>query len=123
MAQNPVNWFEIPVNDLERAKSFYEKVFGNPMQVADMGAMRMAWFPMEDSTYGASGSLAKAEGYVPSHSGTTVYFSVTDIEATLAKVQENGGKVLVPRTDIGEYGVIAHFEDSEGNRIGLHSMK
>ena len=121
---NPVNWFEIPVGDLARAKKFYEAVFGFELNLQDMGMMKMAWFPMPDKlSPGATGSLVKAEGYVPSHSGTVVYFTVDDIDARLGKVQANGGKVLLPKMGIGEYGSIAQFEDSEGNRVALHSMK
>lgn len=118
---NPVNWFEIPVNDLERAKHFYETVFGLQLSLNEMGPMKMAWFPMTPETSGATGTLMKSEGYAPSHDGTLVYFSVTDIEETLAKVNANGGKTLLPKTGIGEHGFIAHFQDCEGNRVALHS--
>ena len=64
----------------------------------------------------------QSEHYTPSHAGTLVYFSVTDIEGTLAKVNTNGGKRLMPKTGIGEHGYIAHFQDCEGNRVALHSM-
>ena len=120
---NPVNWFEIPVNDIERAKSFYEHVFGYELALNDMGSLKMAWFPMKDEATGATGSLVKSDSYTPSHAGTLVYFSVDDIEGTLKKVEQNGGKILNPKMNIGEYGFVAHFEDSEGNRIALHSMK
>ena len=119
---NPVNWFEIPVNDLERAKQFYETVFGLQLSLNEMGPMKMAWFPMTQGGPGATGTLMKAEGYAPSHAGTLVYFTVTDIEGTLAKVNAHGGKTLLPKTGIGEYGYIAHFQDCEGNRVALHAM-
>lgn len=124
MAQqlNSVNWFEIPVNDMARAQKFYEAVFGVELSLNEMGPMKMALFPWTQGAPGAPGSLVKMEDYVPSHSGTIVYFSVGDIEATLAKVKQNGGKMLVPKTDIGEHGFFAHFEDTEGNRVALHSM-
>ena len=64
----------------------------------------------------------QSEHYTPSHAGTLVYFSVTDIEGTLDKVNANGGKRLMPKTGIGEHGYIAHFQDCEGNRVALHSM-
>ena len=118
---NPGNWFEIPVHDLERAKQFYETVFGFQLSLNEMGPMKMAWFPMTQEGSGAAGTLMKSEGYTPSHAGTLVYFSVTDIEGTLAKVNANGGKTLKPKTGIGEHGYIAHFQDCEGNRVGLHS--
>ena len=118
---NPVNWFEIPVNDLERARQFYETVFGLQLSLNEMGPMKMAWFPMSEGGGGATGTLMQSEGYAPSHAGTLVYFSVTDIEGTLDKVNANGGKTLLPKTSIGEHGYIAHFQDCEGNRVALHS--
>ena len=119
---NPVNWFEIPVNDLERAKQFYETVFGLQLSLNEMGSMKMAWFPMTQGGPGATGTLIQSEGYAPSHAGTLVYFSVTDIEGALDKVNANGGKTLMPKTSIGEHGYIAHFQDCEGNRVALHAM-
>ena len=118
---NPVNWFEIPVNDLERAKQFYETVFGFQLSLNEMGPMKMAWFPMTQGGPGATGTLIQSEGYAPSHAGTLVYFSVPDIEGALDKVNANGGKLLMPKTSIGEHGHIAHFQDCEGNRVALHS--
>jgi len=119
---NPVNWFEIPANDLNRAKGFYEYVLGVQLAVKEVGPLQMAWFPMIRNGPGATGSLVKADGYKPSTAGTLVYFSVHDIEATLTKVKDKAGRVLTPKTSIGQYGFIAHFRDCEGNRVGLHSM-
>lgn len=118
---NAVNWFEIPVEDIGRAKKFYEKVFGVELTLNEMGSWSMAWFPMTQGAPGAAGTLMKAETYEPSHAGTVVYFSVDDIEETLRRINANGGKTLLPKTGIGEYGFIAHFEDTEGNRLALHS--
>jgi len=120
---NPVNWFEIPVNDLKRAKEFYEYVFNFELSLPETGRLKMAWFPMSMDAPGATGTLVKADTYVPSHSGSMVYFTVDDIEATLKRVEEKGGKVLNPRMSIGEYGFVGHFEDCEGNRVALHSEK
>ena len=120
---NPVNWFEIPVVDLPRARSFYEGVFGLSFTLEEMGPYKMAFFPMENNVYGATGSLMKADGYVPSKTGIVIYFSVENIERTLEKVVTAGGKIILPRTAIGQYGFMGRFEDTEGNRIGLHSMK
>lgn len=119
---NPVNWFEIPVSNIERAKTFYEKVFGYELSMNEIGRMKMVWFPMTEDATGATGTLIKAEGYTPSHEGTLVYFSVDDIEGTLKKVNEQGGKILKQKMSIGEWGFVAHFEDCEGNRVALHSM-
>ncbi|HTR45312.1 MAG TPA: VOC family protein [Thermodesulfovibrionales bacterium] len=119
---NPVNWFEIPVRDLGRARKFYETVFGLELNPEEMGPYSMTFFPWTEGAPGAAGALIKGETYEPSRSGTVVYFSVDDIEETLLKINANGGKTLLPKKAIGEYGFIAHFEDTEGNRLALHSM-
>jgi len=123
VATNPVNWFEIPVNDMERGKKFYENVFAFQLTPFVMGPLTMAFFPSAQTAFGASGALVKAESYVPSHSGTMVYFWTEDIEGTLTRVEKNGGKIIRPKMNIGEYGFVGHFEDCEGNRVALHSMK
>ncbi|MDA8079574.1 MAG: VOC family protein [Nitrospiraceae bacterium] len=120
---NPVTWFEIPVKNIERARKFYEKVFDLKLTPDEMGPYKMTFFPWTENAPGAAGALIKGETYEPSHAGTVVYFSVDDIEETLLKVKTNGGKMLLPKKSIGEYGFIAHFEDTEGNRLALHSMK
>jgi uncharacterized protein len=121
MTQNPVTWFEIPVNDLSKATTFYERVLGVALSRNDMGGSEMAWFPMGQGVPGAAGTLIKSEGYTPSHSGSLVYFSVDDIDGTLKKAEANGGKTLIAKMSIGEHGFIAHLEDCEGNRVALHS--
>jgi len=120
-SKNPVFWFEIPVTNIVRASEFYEYIFDCKLSFQEMKSMKMAIFPMENGP-GASGALVQSKGYTPHHSGTVVYFSVADIEETLKKVLEKGGKQLIPKTDIGENGFIAHFEDCEGNQVALHSM-
>jgi predicted enzyme related to lactoylglutathione lyase len=122
LKENPVHWFEIPVNDIMRAKDFYEFVFECKLDLHEVKMMKMATFPMNNNSIGSGGALVHAKGYQPHHSGTTVYFSVADIDYVLKRVQEKNGKVLIPKTSIGQYGYIAHFEDSEGNQIALHSM-
>ena len=118
---NPVDWFEIPVLDLARAVTFYSHVFGITLTEMAIGPAKMAMFPMEPGGPGAGGTLIQDEGYVPSREGSLVYLAVGDIDETLKRVQEAGGKTLVPKLNIGEHGDIAHFEDSEGNRVALHS--
>jgi predicted enzyme related to lactoylglutathione lyase len=120
---NAVGWFEIPVTDLERALKFYESILGIKLSRNEMGPLKMAWFPWEEDAMGAAGSLVKADGYTPSYAGTLVYFAVQDIDGTLAKINAAGGKTILPRMSIGEYGFIAHFQDTEGNRVALHSEK
>ena len=117
---NGVNWFEIPVDIMDRAKKFYEAVFSIPMSVQTKGPVQMAFWPKPQDASGAGGSLIKVDGIKPSRDGTLVYFTVEDIPAILDKVHANGGKTLLANKSIGEYGFIAHFEDTEGNRVGLH---
>ena len=119
---NPFNWVEIPVTDMARAAAFYRTVFEMSVEVQDMGERQMGFFPMNMDQFGAGGALVKEERFVPSHAGALVYFAVPDIDAVLARVSANGGKVLAPKTSLGEYGFAGYFEDSEGNRVGLHSM-
>ena len=117
------NWFEIPVKDLDRAVKFYEKVFDVTLSREDMAGMKLAMFPFTQDAPGAAGALIKGKSYEPSHAGTVVYFSVQDIPETLRRIDANGGKTLMPKTAIGQYGFIAQYEDTEGNRLALHSMK
>lgn len=117
------NWFELPVNDMDRAKQFYASIFN--IQMADnmeMGSSLMSFFPFETDASGATGTLIKQESYIPSHEGTMVYFSVTEIDDILPKITNSGGKVLNEKMSIGEHGFVAHFEDSEGNRVALHQQ-
>ncbi len=118
---NPVNWFEIPTTDLKRAKKFYEAVLQIKLSLHEMGPLKMAWFPMAADSPGATGTLVQSQHYTPSHEGTLVYFSVPDINKALERVTANGGRIINPKTSIGEYGFVGHFEDSEGNRVALHS--
>lgn len=118
--KNPVNSFEIPVSDLDRAVQFYEAVFSCALERAEVDGNEFAWFPIDNNAPGISGALAKGESYTPSTAGTRIYFSVDDIDATLAKVHAAGGKTMYPKTDVGDLGFVAEFEDSEGNRIALH---
>ncbi len=115
-------WFEIPVNDMNCAKKFYESIF--LVQLADpieMGPSYMSFFPLEsDANEGANGTLIKEENYIPSHEGSMVYFSVEEINDVLPRIGPAGGKVLNEKMSIGEHGFVAHFEDCEGNRVALH---
>ncbi len=120
---NPVLWFEIPVLDLDRARKFYENVFGFQFTATEMDPYSLAFFPMVQGGSGATGALIKGGSYKPSTTGTIVYFSVDDIDEILRRVNVSGGKMVFPKKSIGEYGFIAHFDDTEGNRIALHSMK
>lgn len=120
---NVVSWFEIPVKDLERAKTFYSKVFGKELTDMNMMGMEMATFPWQDGASFAGGALVKSKGYVPSATGTVVYFYCEDAAVEQSRAEKNGGKVVLPKTSTGDSGFIAHILDTEGNRIGLHSWK
>lgn len=120
---NQVNWFEIPVTDLERAIKFYSETFKVELSQMEMPGMKMAMFPdIQDKPF-ATGSLVMGENLVPSTEGTTVYFYCEDLNNELKRIEKLGGKVLNPKTSIGEMGFIAHFIDSEGNKVALHSTK
>lgn len=122
---NAVGWFEIPVVDMERAMKFYETVLGVTLSRNQVGEIDMAWFPMVEGK-GTAGSLVfHKEWYTPSQEGTLVYFTAYsgDLDHELARVEAAGGKVLVPKKSIGEYGNMAVVLDTEGNRIALHSTK
>ncbi len=121
--RNPVGWFEIPVTDIGRAKDFYEYVLGLELEEHQMGPLDVAQFPIQNMGIGAAGSLVRGGGYKPSLQGVLVYFSAPDIEATLSRAQDKGGQVIAGKNSIGEYGFIALIQDTEGNRIGLHSRE
>jgi uncharacterized protein len=118
---NPVVTFEIPVSDMDRAVRFYEAVFGFTFERDSVDGNEMAWFPQHEGGSGISGALAKGESYVPSTTGTRIYFATEHIDSTLARVLAHGGKILYPKTSVGALGEVAEFEDCEGNRIALHS--
>ncbi len=123
--KNPVQWLEIAVIDIERAKKFYEKVFGLEFQLIEMPDTKMYIFgaPDMENAAGSAGSLVQSEYYKPSTDGTVVYFSSEDLSVELARVEAAGGKIMLPKTDIGEFGFYAHILDTEGNKIGLHSRQ
>ncbi len=116
-----LNWFEIPASDMDRAVKFYSAIFGADMTAAEaMPGFTMAMFPAEG---GVGGAILQGDGYVPSQEGTVVYLNGgEDLSVVLGKVEGAGGQVVVPKTDMGENGFIAIFVDTEGNKVGLHSM-
>ncbi|MBM4171933.1 MAG: VOC family protein [Ignavibacteria bacterium] len=120
---NVLNWFEIPVEDLNRAVDFYSKVLGREFQIMDFFGFKMAFFPMESD--GVGGGLVQGEPYKPSQDGSLIYLNANpDLAIPLSKVVAAGGKVIAPKKLISEeIGYMALFIDSEGNRVALHSMK
>ena len=120
MSSNPVVYFEIPILDLQRARIFYESVFGFEFEMDNIDNNEMAIFPFKEEEKGISGALAKGEIYQPSLAGILVYFYTQDITETLNTAVQNGAEILYPVTSNGQWGFVAEFKDSEGNRIGLH---
>jgi len=117
---NPVQWLEIATVDLERAKSFYKKVLNLEFQLIEMPDTRMYAFG-EPGQEGSAGALVQSPDNQPNLSGTIIYFSCKDVTTELGRVEAAAGTVIVPKTDIGDFGFFAHIQDTEGNRIGLHS--
>jgi uncharacterized protein len=116
------NWIEIPVADMRRAKKFYGELLGVGLNEMQMGGNDYALFELKDSFN--TGCLVKGNGYVPSMQGVVLYLNGgNDLCNALARVEEKGGKVLLKKTFLSkEAGHIAYFADTEGNKIGLHSM-
>ncbi len=121
--KNAVAWFEIPAKKLSRAKNFYESIFDIKMEDMEMdNDLKMTMFPVEAG--GVGGAICEhREFYKPSHEGSLVYISANpDLQKVLDKVERNGGKIIQKKTIItDEYGYMAIIEDTEGNRIALHS--
>ena len=124
MEQNMVTWFEIPVSDMKRATDFYEKVFDIAISVQDFGGLQMGWFPHKGGAAGAMGCLIKNDSYIPSEEGALLYFYSSDIETELKRIEAAGGIIRQSKTMISpEYGHMAVFIDTEGNRVALHSKQ
>lgn len=119
---NPVVYFEIPVNDIDRAIKFYTSVFNFDLDKETIDNNEMALFPFVDENPGISGALAKGEIYIPTKDGVVIYFKTENIDETIKLATANGGQLLYPITDNG-IGLVAEFEDTEGNRIALYQSK
>jgi predicted enzyme related to lactoylglutathione lyase len=120
---NPVGWFEIYVQDMDRAKQFYEKTFGVTLQRLDSPPVELWAFPMKQNAPGCTGALVKMQGKDSGVGGTIVYFPGDDCAAMAQSAVQNGGRIQNEKKSIGQFGFIAHVVDTEGNLIGLHSMK
>jgi len=120
---NAINWFEIPVKNFDRAKKFYGTVLNAEIHEMEMGGMKHGMFPADMEKGGIGGAIVQGEGYEPSQTGSTVYLNAgNDLSDSLSKVEKAGGKVILPKTSIGEHGNIALFIDTEGNKVAFHSM-
>lgn len=124
--QNAISWFEIPTNDISRAQKFYETIFGITMTAMDLPNIKMRMFPLDDMMTQVGGALVDSGGFhkASATDGPLIYLNANpDVQNVLDKVVEAGGSIMVPKTEISaEYGFMAVFTDTEGNRIGLHSV-
>lgn len=121
---NSLNWFEIPAIDITRSKTFYQTIFGMEMEDQEMGDAKMAFFPWVAGSGKATGALVQSPNHKPSMEGSIVYLNANpNMDNVMAKVEAAGGKILVPKMSIGDHGNIAFIMDTEGNNIGIHSVK
>jgi hypothetical protein len=120
---NPVGWFEIYVQDMARAQAFYEATLGKQLSRLESPGMDMMAFPMERAGTGASGALVKMAGCASGGNSVLIYFMCDDCAVEAAKAAKAGGRLQKEKFSIGDYGYIALVADTEGNVIGLHSMK
>ncbi len=124
--KNAISWFEIPSTDLDRAQRFYEAIFQVELSPLDLANIRMRMFPIDDPITGIGGAIVHAVGfYNPSSTeGVLIYLNANpDVQIILDRIEAAGGKILIPKTEISpDYGHMGVFQDTEGNRIGLHSI-
>jgi predicted enzyme related to lactoylglutathione lyase len=123
--ENAINWFEISVSDISRAKKFYESIFDIKMEDMNMGGMEMSFFPYDPGSGKASGGLVQSPMHKPSADGVKLYLNGNpDLSVALSKVEGAGGKIIMPKTKINDdIGYMAFFTDTESNVIALHSQK
>jgi predicted enzyme related to lactoylglutathione lyase len=123
--KNAITWFEIPITNVQRAKSFYETILNIQMTEIELDKdFIIVLFPVEEGTVG--GALCKNEKfYVPTQSGNILYLNANpDLQTVLDKVEQAGGKIMKAKTHISnDFGFMAFIEDTEGNRIALHSKE
>lgn len=123
MTYNPVVWFEIYVQDIARSKKFYETVFSTTLEKVEDEDCEMWMFPYKEGAEGSGGMIAKMQGIPSGPGGTMVYFSCEDCAVEEARAAANGGDIIRKKFSIGPHGFCAIVKDTEGNHIGLHSMK
>ncbi len=122
---NAIGWFDIYVDDMDRATAFYQTVFERRLEPLEdpTGNTVMRAFPADMNAYGAAGALVKSPHSRPGAGGTMVYFTVEDCAVEQARVEAAGGKILRPKFSIGAFGWVALCLDSEGNAMGLSSLR
>ncbi len=121
--RNPVGWFEIYVQDMERAKTFYQNTLRVTLNRLESPDLEMWAFPMQPDNPGCAGTLVKMKDKDSGGGGILIYFSCADCAVEASRAVQNGGKMQKEKTSIGPYGFIALVHDTEGNTIGLHSMQ
>ena len=125
-AKKPIVWFEIYVEEMQRATKFYESVLGVKLESLSDPTndnLQMNSFPGDMESYGANGALVKMEGMSAGGNSTIIYFGSKDCTTEENRVQQAGGKIFRPKMSIGEYGFVTLFYDTENNMVGLHSME
>ncbi len=124
--QNAISWFEIPTTDINRAQKFYETIFGITMMPMDLPNIQMRMFPLDDMMTQVGGALVDSGGFhkASATDGPLIYLNANpDVQLVLDKVAAAGGSIMMPKTEISpEYGFMGVFMDTEGNRVGLHSV-
>lgn len=120
---NPVGWFEIYVDDMARAQTFYQQVLAVELQALGGPDLAMRAFPMDMQQHGASGALVHVPSVKAGANSTVVYFRCEDCAVEESRVAAAGGTVARPKMSIGEYGFISLIHDTEGNLFGLHSLR
>ena len=123
MANNAVGWFEIYVQDMDRARAFYESVFSTRLDRLESPEIEMWAFSMQQEKPGAAGALVRMPGYPSGGNSTLVYFTCSDCAVEAKRASESGGAIFKDKFSIGQYGFIALVTDTEGNMIGLHSLQ
>ena len=120
---NAGSWFEIPVSNYNRAKTFYSTILDVEVMDMPMGDVKYGVLPHDPKSHGIGGGIVEMKDFIPSQKGSMVYLNGgEDLSTPLARVEDAGGKVIMPKTAIGENGFMAHILDTEGNKVALHSM-
>jgi uncharacterized protein len=120
--KHAISWFELPATDLERAATFYTTILDAPLgEIVEVDGRRFAMFQAED---GVNGAVVEGDGYEPSADGALVFLNAGEVlQPVVDRVEPAGGRVLMPRMDMGDWGVAAFILDTEGNRVALHAMR
>jgi len=120
-SKNWTHWFEIAVNDFDRARKFYETIFEIKIEVNDFGNFKMGIFPHKET----GGAICFGQWYKAGENGTLIYLDASpDLALVQARIEKAGGKILQSKKQISpQHGYMCLFNDSEGNRLALHSMQ